>query len=282
MKQFLRKVAKKLRHIPIIERSDFLWNLLRKPYLKLLNVGGNGAPLTVSKYLTIKIPAEYLSSDLENYETENVEKLINWVQHNPKSTLLDLGSSMGIMSAIALNVSGQIQVIAFDSDLNSLKATKKICKYTKGNRLKLVYGLITEKSINNHSFVEIFPGTENLIESSYISGMPKSLKYVNIHTNSDTSIPEYAIDEIVCEEYITSPVLIKCDIEGAELLALKGAVKFIEKYEPDILLSVHPLILPEYGKSVHDVASFLDQVGYCYEILAIDHEEHWWCQKVRP
>jgi len=280
MKQYIRKIAKKIRHNYVFTKSDWIWNILRKPYHAILNFGGQGAPLKVSKYLTIRIPPEYLASDLENYETENVEKLINWVQTNPKGTFLDIGSSMGIMSAIAIHVSNQIQAIAFDSDLNSLKATKNLCQFADGGNLKLIYGLITEKSSNNNSLAEIFFKTENLINSSKVTGMPKSLKYVNIHTNTDTSVPEYSIDEIMCDGEIITPVLIKCDIEGAELLALKGSEKFIERYEPSILLSVHPQILPELGKCVTDVALFLDEIGYRYKILSIDHEEHWWCEKI--
>jgi len=280
MKVFIRKMAKTIRHHPLLRKNDFLWDLFRKPYHKLLNLGGSGTPLKIAENLTIRIPAEYLSSDLENYEKENVEKLVRWVHANPKSLLLDIGSSMGIMSAIALNVSDEIHVIAFDSDLNSLKATKAMCQFAKGKNLNVVYGFITEKSRNNLSLLDISSNTEKIIRSSRTKSLPKFLKYVNIHTNKDTTIPEYAIDTIFYTENINSRVLIKCDIEGAELLALNGARKFIQRYGPDMLLSVHPLILPEFGKSVQDVSSFLEEVGYGYEIIAIDHEEHWWCQKI--
>lgn len=102
MKQFIRKVAKKNRHIPIIERNDFLWNFLRKPHLKFMNMDGTGSTLKVSKYLTIRIPSGYLASDLENYETENVEKLIlaefRKSVTDVKSFLTDISCSFEILS----------------------------------------------------------------------------------------------------------------------------------------------------------------------------------------
>ena len=37
--------------------------------------------------------------------------------------------------------------------------------------------------------------------------------------------------------------------------------------------------LPGYGHSVLAVRQLLEALGYSIRILAIDYEEHWWCQK---
>jgi len=74
--------------------------------------------------------------------------------------------------------------------------------------------------------------------------------------------------------------LIKCDVEGAELLVLRGAHKLLARSAPDILLSVHPRALEtEYGGSIIDLRNFLHAAGYEVRLLAVDHEEHWWCSR---
>ncbi len=48
MSKKLIKIAYHLRHLPILERSTWLWNLLRKPYHKLLNIKGKGVKMTIN------------------------------------------------------------------------------------------------------------------------------------------------------------------------------------------------------------------------------------------
>src|SRR4029077_12887077 len=73
------------------------------------------------------------------------------------------------------------------------------------------------------------------------------------------------------------PILIKCDVEGAELLVLLGGETLLRRVHPDLLLSIHPTALPSYGHSKNEIEGFLKHLGYEIRCLAVDHEEHWWC-----
>ena len=79
-------------------------------------------------------------------------------------------------------------------------------------------------------------------------------------------------------EGASRPILLKCDVEGAEVLVLLGAEQFLQRTMPSLLISVHPLALPEYGHSVADVRNFLEKLNYSVSVIAVDHEEHWWCE----
>src|SRR5271170_3504209 len=74
------------------------------------------------------------------------------------------------------------------------------------------------------------------------------------------------------------PILIKCDVEGAELMVLDGARHLLTSHHPALLLSVHHSMLPDYESIKEDVAKFLEALGYIIDIVSIDHEEHWWCR----
>ena len=75
------------------------------------------------------------------------------------------------------------------------------------------------------------------------------------------------------------PVFIKCDVEGAELLVLRGGKRFLAEQSPTLLLSVHPPVLPKFGHSTEAIRDFLNGLGYSITLVAQDHEEHWWCKK---
>jgi hypothetical protein len=57
-----------------------------------------------------------------------------------------------------------------------------------------------------------------------------------------------------------------------------GGEALLRRVRPDLLLSVHPPALPGYGHSKAEVEAFLRRLGYDIRCLAVDHEEHWWCE----
>jgi FkbM family methyltransferase len=73
----------------------------------------------------------------------------------------------------------------------------------------------------------------------------------------------------------TPPSAITMDIEGAELVALRGAVNTLIEHRPLVWVSVHPFFMEPYGYTDADVHKFMDECGYDAELLASNHEEHW-------
>ena len=64
-----------------------------------------------------------------------------------------------------------------------------------------------------------------------------------------------------CREARVKPKLIKIDVEGAELLVLRGAGNLLSESYPTIILAVHPYWLPS-GQSPAQIAEFLSAYGY--------------------
>ncbi len=64
-----------------------------------------------------------------------------------------------------------------------------------------------------------------------------------------------------CSESRVIPDLIKIDVEGAELLVLRGAERLLEEFHPALIVGVHPYWLPRSQK-VEQIFEFLERHRY--------------------
>lgn len=112
-------------------------------------------------------------------------------------------------------------------------------------------------------------------------GFPKSAHgslvdrnaYTYIHDNANNT-PTTTIDGLTA--LIGAPDAITIDIEGAEMLALAGAEKTLTEYSPLVWVSIHPdMMLRDYDYHKEDLLAHMKLLGYTYQLLDTDHEEHY-------
>ena len=139
----IRKVAQKVRHLPGLEKAEGLWNCLRSPYHRVLNACG-GVNVCIGGAATVRMPAEYAGVNWEDYGPETIRVFRDWVVRHPNGCVLDVGSSVGIFSLVALSGSPHCRVVAFDSDPPSLAALRKLCRFVSGDRLQVVRGFVAD------------------------------------------------------------------------------------------------------------------------------------------
>lgn len=77
-----------------------------------------------------------------------------------------------------------------------------------------------------------------------------------------TTIRVTTLDEYIKHKNIKKVDVIKIDIEGSELFALKGAVKTIRRFSPKIVFEAWPENLKAYDLTVEDVYSFFQSIQY--------------------
>ncbi|MEE9178747.1 MAG: FkbM family methyltransferase [Acidimicrobiia bacterium] len=88
--------------------------------------------------------------------------------------------------------------------------------------------------------------------------------------------PQFRLDQLAPWG---TPDLITMDIEGGELIALRGCEDVLIGFHPDVMVSVHPAFMADlYGQTPAELLEFMDSVGYKGKLYATDHEEHWWFQ----
>jgi FkbM family methyltransferase len=277
----LRAIARAIRHAPGLRHADWLWDRVRPAYHAVLNRDRRGVAVTIGGNLPVRMPAEFTGLGYESYEVECVRALSDWVQGHPDGTLLDVGCSIAVFSLAGLTLSPELRVIAFDADLASLKATRRLCEQAGGTRLRLVHGLLTETHPSAQTLDAAVTQTAESLRAAPGDGDPRSITYVYLNRQSaDGPVPRHSLDGLLGGATPSGrPLLLKCDVEGAELLVLRGARRLLSVSAPDLLVSVHPDLLPAFGHSAEGVRRYLHELGYAVRVLGVDHEEHWWCSR---
>lgn len=277
----LYRIARTIRHLPVLNRAEWLWNRLRRPFHFLINRHGRGVRIMVGGICPARLPPDFCGGDWHAYEPETIAALIDWLRHHPSGLVIDIGCSVGIMAAVTLFSSAQAEVLAIDGDLASLKMTERMCQYTDTTRLHTLHGLISAEHASGLTLDSAVRETSRNLSASGLTGASGTGAYRCIGDGDD--LPTHSLDELwdadAERRFAGREVLIKCDVEGAELLVLQGASRFLARFSPTLLLSVHPPALPRYGHSVAMLRDFLIQAGYQWKVLAVDHEEHWLCTR---
>jgi FkbM family methyltransferase len=70
------------------------------------------------------------------------------------------------------------------------------------------------------------------------------------------------LDDYAAEQRLASVDFIKIDVEGAELLVLKGARKLLGKFRPIVHLEYFGEWTSAFGYGLNDLVSFLEDIGY--------------------
>lgn len=278
----LVSLAKKLRHAPGLRQADGLWRVLRRPYQWLLNPLGRGVAIELGGR-GIRLPTTVLSlhPDWSTYERDAFSALAQWLDRNPsKPQVLDIGSSFGIFATFVLQVSPRAELFALESDLVSLKAMDELVQNADRPRLHRIRALLGTEHKTEHTLAEAIAATTSALAMEDGSTALSRTRFVCLGDSSENSVPHYSVDALFSKSLTAGPVLLKCDVEGAELVVLHGARELLARSRPTLLLSVHPAALPKFNQTPDDVAQFLRQNGYRFEVLARDHEEHWWCEPV--
>lgn len=191
------------------------------------------------------------------YDDDIISRLSNCLQE--KCVVFDVGANIGFYS-IALGrklqaLNGQLHAfepvksnfnrLATNISLNNLKKTVFPHKIALGNDEGLIE--MSMENVNNST-----TGNAVIVRGEI------SKDYFGMSSQARLT----RLDTFVQEQDITNCHLIKIDVEGAEVMFLKGSVSFLSKTRPIIYGEFNNYFLPMFGNSFLDVVDIVSPLDY--------------------
>lgn len=173
-----------------------------------------------------------------------------FIQYAKKSNVIyDLGANVGYYTLLASKyVLKPGEVCAFEPLPQNIFYLKK---HVELNKISNVH--IFECAISNITGIVEFKELDDAQAGTICKNSTMFNKIRIVKINSIT------LDDLIENENISPPQLIKMDIEGAEFDALKGGKHLLERYHPTIFLSTHNC----HVKGIHKkCCDFLVDLGY--------------------
>jgi FkbM family methyltransferase len=253
---------------------------LKRTYCRMIDPFGRGHRLPLDIGISVHVPTYFFTPAWSNYEVDAMGACHGWLTVHPDGVLADVGCSIAIYSLMALQAFPRAKVYAFDADSISLKTSAEFCRFSNLSRLDLVHGFLTEKHSSGATLQQAIADTKRILSEPGIHAEPTEVRFLCLdRALPDEVIPRHSLDGLLNDTIpLERPLIIKIDVEGAELVVLRGASKLLLTHRPTLLLSVHPQFLPSFKNTPEDVAQFLREHGYRWTLLNSDHEEHWWCE----
>lgn len=172
-----------------------------------------------------------------DYDAEQVEQLLT--ELSPGDVFYDVGAHIGYYSlAVARRVGAEGRVYAFEPLPLNLKLLRGHVTANRADNVEIVAAGVSET-----------PGTARF-------DLGKGTGRGRLGEGGGLEVPLVSLDDLLARGALRPPTLIKMDVEGAELQALRGAQQLLKAYRPRIMLSVHSAQLKQ------DCSRLLLDAGY--------------------
>jgi FkbM family methyltransferase len=185
----------------------------------------------------------------EGYEPSACGLLATLIKHS--KVYADVGGNVGVFSILPAMMNQECNVFYFEMDRTIRPLLIRNMKLNKLDEARIT--IVNAAVGDDHGELEYLPH-------------PYSFLAMLGEENIDAYDLKYRTPVIRLDEYFhgqaADPDLVKIDIDGAELLALRGMRRILQETKPDLLLEVHPAYLPSFGSSAADVCNLLLEFDY--------------------
>lgn len=194
-----------------------------------------------------------ISNLVENYrvlqhggETEYTAAMLQNLR--PDDVLFDIGANIGMVTLHAAKI---CRTIAFEPD-PSIQRRLKVNSELNPDRTFTLEPVAVSDS--DGTVVLYTDGAE---------GNSPSLAHQRGECGS-VSVTARSLDSLIAEGRLPLPSVIKLDVEGAEILVLRGATQLLTGSDRPraLFIEVHDTFLPGFGSSADEVNGLLKDFGY--------------------
>jgi FkbM family methyltransferase len=243
MLNFLRRLRAKSGLIDTLHRR------LREPYYRALELAyPKGIPIALPSGDRFRIQPRFMGMNLSNYEPRLIETFCSLIADG--MTVIDVGAHVGIYSLVAsAKVGSSGKVIAIEPSPPNAQLLRQHLRYNQCDNAEVIEAAVADKPGQitfTYRPTATDPGAFGNSMAYDISGESAT---VQVKTLDD-----------ICSNL--SPAVIKIDVEGAELLALRGAKTILVKHRPTVIVAVHPEPMRMLGTAPAQLVSYMNDLGY--------------------
>ena len=182
------------------------------------------------------------------YEHNEIEFVQGFLKKN--NVFMDIGANFGLYSIIAAKLVGEEgKVISIEPEPGNLKRLKRNVIF---NRISI--HIIPLALGETEGLTEFYSCSQAAYSGLKVSDVPGEITKI--------VVPQTTLDDLHVQFEWTKIDLIKMDVEGAELLVLKGGKDLISKSRPVILMEFSDKRTKAYGYSCSEVYQWLRNCDY--------------------
>jgi FkbM family methyltransferase len=176
----------------------------------------------------------------------------------PGHVFFDVGAHHGWVSMWGLTCVGvDGAVYSFEPSPTNLRVLQWNRNANGCPHWKIIPRAVSDEDVMGRRFFLVDAGDSPM--NSLTSGAP-GMPLMEGRNVVQTSVHTVTLDTF-CRDVGVSPNVVKIDVEGAELLVLRGARQLLIGSQPAIILAVHPYWLPA-GQSPVEIVELLRTHGY--------------------
>lgn len=196
-------------------------------------------------------PFEILNFDY--FEKNDFPMLINLVSDN--MLFFDIGANIGWVSLNIAKLKKGVRIYAFEPIPQTFEALKKNIKINQVSNIKTYkFGFSDE---NKKATLYFNPKDSTTASAANLSQNEKVEK---------VQCRLIKMDDFTNKNHLKVD-FIKCDIEGAEIFALKGGIETINKYKPIIFSEMLRKWSKKFNYSPNEIIKLLKDIGYkCFVV----------------
>jgi FkbM family methyltransferase len=167
--------------------------------------------------------------------------------------ILDVGASVGVYSMLLARWAGASgRVYAFEPSPRTFALLREhLALNSLQRRVEAV-----RQAVSDQCGEAVFYAHEISGESSLNVGFAQRVSGAEA-----VRVPVTTIDNF-CGDNNIAPRLIKIDVEGYDLHALRGARETLLRHRPQLVVELHPMHFAEVGVSVGELEEFLHSIPY--------------------
>ena len=178
-------------------------------------------------------------------------------QLKPGHMFFDVGAHHGWVSMWALPLVGKEgKVVSFEPSPANLSILEWHRTHNKFSQWAIVPKAVSDVDSEEEFFLV---DTGDSPMNSLTTGAPGT-PFMSGRDIRKISMQTMTLDTF-CSESSLRPNLVKIDVEGAELLVLRGATRLLDECYPTLILAMHPYWLPA-GQSSQQLFEYLTRHGY--------------------